>query len=308
MRVCIAIPTYRRPEQLRQLLDALAAQDLPAGYIADVVVLDNDREPSAEPVVREFPAFGFGLQYRHVAEPGLCVVRNFALRFARDGHDFLAMIDDDEVPCSSWLSALLDVQAQTQADGVIGPVEQRLPAGIPGWLKAGKFYDLPSFADKSSLDYGYSGNCLLSVAALAKYEAAFASSLNFAGGEDMFFFQQFVGRGARLVYAAKAFATEDVPISRSSLSYLLRLYFRRGNTLAFCDRALRGSAILLLQRFVKAAGRLLFGGVSLIPLLATRGRTGACIALLNIAHGAGGLVGLLGHVYNAYKRDDSASV
>jgi len=307
-RVCIAIPTFRRPVQLRALLLAIDGQQVSDDVRVDVVVLDNDDSPSASWIVEEKLLHHFSLTYRHISAPGLCMVRNEALKIGLAGYDFLAMIDDDEVPCPSWLSALLATQAATKADGVIGPVIQRLPPDAPEWLRAGGFYDLPSFTDGSALSYGYSGNCLLSMPALAIAGVVFSPALNFAGGEDMFFFQQLVGRGARLVFSSAALAIEDVPAARISFKYLIQLSFRRGNTLAFCDRSLRGSAKTNVSRFIKATGRIVLGGLSLVPLTIVRGRTGACAASLNIAQGLGGLSGLTGHVYNAYKRDIAASI
>jgi succinoglycan biosynthesis protein ExoM len=308
VRVCIAIPTFRRPLQLRALLLAIDGQQVPDNVRVDVVVLDNDDTSSASWIVAEKLLDRFSLAYRHISRPGLCMVRNEALKIGLAGYDFLAMIDDDEVPCPSWLFALMATQAATNADGVIGPVIQRLPPDAPKWLRAGGFYDLPAYSDGSALSYGYSGNCLLSVPTLAAADVAFSPALNFAGGEDMFFFQQLVGRGARLVFSSAALATEDVPAARISLGYLMRLSFRRGNTLAFCDRSLRGSAKTNVSRFLKATGRIVFGGLSLVPLTLARGRTGACVALLNIAQGLGGLSGLTGHIYNAYKRDSAAAI
>jgi succinoglycan biosynthesis protein ExoM len=306
-RVCIAIPTFRRPESLRALLRGVAVQVIPSGFSVEVLVVDNDSRPSAEHLVRGMiDGFPFALAYSHVAEPGLSSVRNFILSYARDRFAFLAMIDDDEYPEPQWLHELLRVQSATDADAVIGSVPPALPAEAPRWIRSGSFFDLPSPPDGSSIRFGYSGNCLLCLSSLARYRVTFDSALNFAGGEDLLFFRQLIVRGATLVYAAKAIAHETIGSDRLRASYLLRLNFRRGNTLSICDRRLNGNAIGLLTRALKSNARVAFGLLSLLPLAATRGRAGVVLALCDIARGLGALCGLAGHTYNAYERKNVA--
>jgi succinoglycan biosynthesis protein ExoM len=298
------VPTFRRPALLLRLLEGLAAQRIdPAGV--EVVVLDNDREPSARDAVAEArERFPFRLQYLHVAEPGLSTVRNAALAFAHGRCDVLAMIDDDECPEPQWLAELLRIQALTGADAVVGPVPQLLPPAAPRWLRSGRFLDLPVFPDGAPIDFGYSGNCLLVLEALQRFALTFDPTFNFAGGEDMLFFRQLRARGGRLAFAAKAIASESIGAERTRAAFVLRLYFRRGNTLALCDRRLGAGPRRLALRAGKAYARLALGSLTLLPLTVVRGRAGAMNALCNAALGIGALWGLLGHTYDAYRRSD----
>jgi len=307
-RVCVAIPTYRRPAALAGLLRSVAQQTVPAGIVVDVLVIDNDAVTSAQGVVAAArDAFPFALTYLHQPEPGLCIVRNTALAHTRDGYDFLAMIDDDEIPQPQWLAELLRVQRATGADAVIGPVPQQIPAAAPNWIRAGGFFDLPAYADGAPIEQGYSGNCLLDVHALARFGVEFDPTLNFAGGEDTLFFRQLVASGASMVFAANAVAVETVPEARLRASYIVKLNYRRGNTRSICDRRLHGGAATLARRAVKALGRLAVGMTTLVPLAVLRGRTGALLALCNVAQGLGGLAGLGGHVYHAYSRQNGSA-
>ena len=270
----------------------------------EVVVVDNDPLESARALVAaRTTAFRFPLAYEPVAEPGLSSVRNFALTYANGRCALLAMIDDDEAPQPQWLAELLRVQEATGADAVVGPVPHLLPSEAPRWLRDGPFFDLPVYADQEAMTDGYSGNCLLSVDAVARLGLRFDPALNFAGGEDLLFFRQLLRGGARLVYAANAVAEEAVGTERVTLSYLLRLNFRRGNTLALCDlrlptwrlaRTARAREGVRARR-ARPADRSLHGPLS-------RGKTGAVIGLCDVAHGFGGLTGLFGHTYQAYGR------
>jgi|GEM_PF-640326 len=307
-RVCIAIPTFRRPELLKRLLAGLALQQMPPNYSVDVLVIDNDRHASARAIVDdaavEFPCV---LRYQHVPEPGLSVVRDFALDYARDRFAFLAMIDDDEYPQTEWLAELLREQERSNADVVIGPVPKQFAATGPAWLRSGNFYDLPSYPNGARIADGYSGNCLLNVAAVQRYGVSFDRALNLAGGEDMLFFRELQARGATMTYAARAVAFETIGAERLRASYLVKLSYRRGNTLTYCDRRLHGSFTGLTIRALKACGRLALGWATLVPLAVLRGRSGALGAVCNIAQGLGSLAGLLGHIYDGYKRVEPSS-
>jgi len=309
LQICIAIPTYRRPEPLQRLLDGIAALFVPRGCDIAVLVMDNDAAQSARSLVgRRAADFPFALSYAHVAQPGLSSVRNFALGHATERFDFLAMIDDDEVPQPEWLVELVRVQQATRADAVVGPVPQIVPGDAPHWLREGGFFDLPVHTDEAFVTDGYSGNCLLRMASIERLGVGFDPTLNLAGGEDLMFFRELLGRGAKLAYAAAAVAAEWVAPERLNAAYVLKLNFRRGNTLALCDRRLNGGARTLGLRAVKAAGRVLRGCATALPLALVRGRAGALRAVCDVAHGAGGVAGLLGHTYEAYRRPQRASV
>jgi len=302
-RICIAIPTFRRPMLLDRLLSGISALEVPSGCAIDVVVIDNDSAQSAHALVAGRRArYRFPLAYEHAAEPGLSSVRNFALAYARDGFDFLAMIDDDEFPSPEWLRELLRVQAATSADAVVGPVPHIVPREAPQWLRDGQFFALPVYADQATMTDGYSGNCLLDVSSVARLGVRFDPAMNFAGGEDLLFFRQLLRGGAKLVYAAGAVAEESIGPERLTADYIIRLNYRRGNTLSLCDRRLgagpRGGAV----RAAKACARIARGCASIVPRAIANGRAGGVAALCDIAHGAGSIAGLFGHTYQAYDR------
>jgi succinoglycan biosynthesis protein ExoM len=269
--------------------------------------MDNDSVPSArELVVRTAERFPFPLSYAHVTEPGLSSVRNFGLNRARQ-FDFVAMIDDDEIPQPQWLVELLGVQAATAADAVIGPVPRILPDDAPRWLRHGHFFDSPIYPDRALVRDGYSGNCLLRIRSVERFNIAFDQTLNFAGGEDLLFFRQLVDRGGRLAYAARAIAEESVGAERVSATYIMKLNFRRGNTLSLCDRHLRKGPTTVVARAFKAGSLIARGFITLVPLALLRGRTGSVIALCDVARGFGALGGLCGYIYQAYERPSFAS-
>jgi succinoglycan biosynthesis protein ExoM len=304
-RVCVAVPTFRRPVQLAILLRSLAAQNLDSSkYELRFVVIDNDISPTAESIVADAKVlFEHSLAYVHMPEPGLSVVRNAALEYSAGKDDLLAMIDDDEVPETFWLSELLRVRSLTNADAVIGPVPTSFPPGTPAWVKQGRFFELPRFKDCAELHYGITGNCLLAISAVAAMRLEFDKAFGLSGGEDTLFFRQMLARGGKIVYAAKAIATEFIPLARTDLRYIATRKFRNGNTHALCELqingALRSQCVVLLKGFLLMTWSLYL----LLPRVVFFGRAGAAKSICDVSRAMGKLAAVAGFRFLGYSRE-----
>ncbi len=303
-RVCLAIPTFHRPRLLADLLAAIENQRFDSGAVTlDVVVLDNDHARSAEGVTAmQSTSSRFTYRYVVVAEAGLALVRNCAIECAAS-YDFLAMMDDDQLPEPQWLDALLAVQSDCDADAVIGPVSRYFQAPAARWVAAGKFFATTDYngVDRLPIKDGNSGNCLIRVAALMHYGLRFEPRLNFAGGEDQYFFRSLAARGGRIVYAAAAIAAEPVPVERQRASYIVMRELRKGNSLAYCDLHIHGTPRAVAVRALKGFARIGLGLAGCIPRSVTRGRTGFITAACDISRGAGMLTGLFGWRLEPYR-------
>jgi succinoglycan biosynthesis protein ExoM len=302
--VCVAIPTYRRIDRLKSLLDALLLQNVPLGVFVHVAVFDNDPEGGARAMVlTRSEGYRFPLHYRLVPEAGLAEVRNAALTFGSRAAQFIAMIDDDEIPEPQWLWELLRVCGNSCSDAVIGPVPRQFPTGAPQWLRAGNFFnDIPARADGSFVYEGHTGNCLLRVASLDRMKIRFDTSMNFAGGEDVLFFRELVAQGGRIAYAADARAVELVDAERLTPTHVMLRNLRTGNTLAHCDRKLRRQFVPLCGRLVKGLGRLTLGALELLPRTALQGFCGTMTALCASLRGCGMILGVAGVRVLEYRR------
>ncbi len=294
--VCVAVPTYRRPELLAQLLDHIATQSLAGLNITvRIFVLDNDGGRSGEATVRSrMRGFPFDLNYVAVPDRGLANVRNAALRIGRN-YDLLAMIDDDEWPVEDWLASLVRMQAQTQADVVVGPV---IPDSTD-WLVKEGFLGLPHPRDGETLDDGYSGNCLLRMASIG--DLLFATKLNFAGGEDQVFFRTMVRDGAKIVFAERAVAWEHVGPERARPMYVVALEFRKGNRLAICDRMVLGTTKATFERMSKGIGLVAIGSIPLLCVIGFRNRISRLRSYCRIARGIGMVAGVFGLMVLSYQ-------
>ncbi|HEY4442540.1 MAG TPA: glycosyltransferase [Candidatus Elarobacter sp.] len=301
--ICIVVPTFRRPATLAALLAALASQTAGRSGI-EILVVDNDPAGSAHDLVVAYASRSpLRTHYACIAEPGLSVVRNVGLAFARHRFDCVAMIDDDEIPAPDWLEQLLRVHDSSGAAAVIGPVPSRLPGDAPAWIRGGAFFDLPMFADGADVADGYTGNCLIDLRASAARDLCFDPRMNLAGGEDQLFFRELLARGGRIAFAAQAVATEIVAPARLTAGYLLRRSFRRGNTMWMCDRHIHGRSVgMLARRVAFGAGRISVGLALLPPRAVRYGTAGIVRSLCDVARGSGTLAGALGITYLAYRR------
>jgi succinoglycan biosynthesis protein ExoM len=222
-KVCILICTFNRPELLRKLLQALKPQA--RLHESTVVIVDNGTAPS-EAIVAAFQK-EMNIVYQRLAEPGLVSARNAALRLAlTHGPEFLAFIDDDEVPEAGWLSALIERLEESGADFATGPVIPDYAAPPPRWAVEGEFFH-------KSGETLCTSNLIMRAACLPTDESQwFRPEFNFSGGEDKEFLARMAAGGAVHTVAKAAIVREAVPASRMKSSYIWRRGLRDGVVIA----------------------------------------------------------------------------
>jgi len=123
---CVAIPTRRRPDDLRRCLSALAA-GLISPETFDVIVVDNDDVPAitkTEALVTEFP----WVRYVREKAPGASHARNAAL--AECGAEYIAYLDDDTIPDKAFASQLAAFceSGFEMGSGMVLPLKVETPA------------------------------------------------------------------------------------------------------------------------------------------------------------------------------------
>lgn len=231
MRVALCAATYQRPEGLQRLLDAITGLEAPAAATVEVVIVDNSAEADAASQVAAARArLAWPLHYVVEKQRGITFARNAALQKATDLNcDFVAFIDDDEVPAPRWLVALLAARRRSGATVILGAVEPVLPPGAPRWLAAGRFFATPVFTDGAELQDASTGNVLIDLHRLRALGLSFDHRFALTGGEDTMLFRDLLDAGGRIVYAADAVVYETVPQSRARLTWLLKRWYRTGN-------------------------------------------------------------------------------
>jgi succinoglycan biosynthesis protein ExoM len=226
--ISICICTYRRPELLGSLLRALQAEPTGPEFTVEIVVVDNDRERSAEGTVRAFQQqSAIPVTYDCEPEQNIARARNRAVAAARGV--LVAFIDDDERPGPEWLLRLYRALREYGADGVLGPVVPEFLSDPPRWIVQGRFFDRPRCPTGTWLPWQMtrSGNALLRRELFEGAEPPFREEYG-GGGEDVDFFRRMTARGRRFVWCDEAIAWEAVPPERCRRSYLIRRSLLRG--------------------------------------------------------------------------------
>ncbi|MFT4025256.1 MAG: glycosyltransferase [Novosphingobium sp.] len=220
--VCIC--TFRRPS-LSETLASIAAQELPDGVTARVIVADNDHDPiRREAIEQEARGLGLCLTYVHAPARSISIARNACLDAT--SAEWIAFIDDDEIAEPNWIAELLAAAAHADVVFGVSQADYRLP-DCPRWMIEGDFHSNRLQGNDPPWN-GYTANVLIRAGWLAQHRLGFALELGQVGGEDtMFFFQAHVA-GARFAYAPLAVVHEDIPPDRATLKWLLRRRYRSG--------------------------------------------------------------------------------
>lgn len=301
--VAVCIATYNRPLGLRRLLDSLRTQAFGHNEIPEwkIVVVENDETaPNAEYINTLNDGFPIPIVYAVQPKRGIASVRNLAVELAK-GSDYVAFIDDDEVASNNWLDELLHVMQTNKADVVCGPVLPQFETPPEPWIITGRFFERDRHPTGTEIDYGRTGNVLISSRWFSPTEKPFNESLNLTGGEDTLFFWQIHGKGAKFVWADDAIVDEFVPPQRANKEWLIRRAKRLGNTISLVENLEKRSKFSRIKRVVKCAGHFVLGFVSLIPATIISGRGGLVKSLCMINRAYGEWLGLTGRSYEIYK-------
>jgi glycosyltransferase involved in cell wall biosynthesis len=213
---------------LAQLLSGLAVQDTGGLFSYSAVVVDNDRLASARAtVVTAHSRYDLPIGYYVEPEQNIALARNTALAHA--GGDFIACIDDDEIPVPRWLLELYSALRLFGADGILGPVLPAYQHEPPAWVIKGGFFDRPSHETGQILDWRHTrtGNALLRTALFEKKADWFNPALG-SGGEDRDFFRRQIEQGRIFRWCQEAPVFETVRPERWNLAVLVKRALLRG--------------------------------------------------------------------------------
>jgi len=233
--ISVCVCTYKRPDFLKRLLQALDEQETGGLFTYSVVVADNDHLRSGEAAVEEFKkstSASRSISIRYCVEPrqNIALARNKAVENAEG--EFVACIDDDEFPAKNWLINLFLTCEQYQVDGVLGPVRRHFDQTPPQWIVKGDFYERPIHPTGLPVRWslGRTGNVLLRKSVFTPGEPPFRPE--FRHGEDQDFFRRTIEKGCRYVWCSDAIAYEVIPPVRWKRKFMVRKALLRGSSAA----------------------------------------------------------------------------
>ena len=225
--VSVCICTFKRSDWLKRLLEKLERQQT-RRLSFSIVVADNDAGRSAEEVVTSF-ARRSSVRTAYCCEPirNIAMARNKAIENA-DG-EFIAFIDDDELPTDDWLAQLLQACDKYASAGVLGPVRPHFDGIPPQWILKGRFCERPEQPTGTVMAWNAcrTGNVLFRRSILDAAAEPFDPEFG-TGGEDKDFFMRMNRRGCVFIWCNEAIAYETVPPSRWTRSYMFKRALLRG--------------------------------------------------------------------------------
>ncbi len=229
--ISVCVCTYKRSALLRRLLMELSRQETGGLFTYSIVVADNDEARSAESTVEEMRR-ACKVPVKYCVEPkrNIALARNKVVGNAEG--DYIALIDDDEVPDPAWLLKLFSNCNQYKVDGVLGAVKRHFDQTPPAWFKKSNIYDRPVNPTGKLVDWkdARTGNVLLKRKILAGDVAPFRPE--FRAGEDQDFFRRKTEEGCVFIWSAEAVVSETIPPARWKRSYIFRKAMLQGATAA----------------------------------------------------------------------------
>lgn len=228
--ISVLVCTYRRPRVV-ETLASLLAQAVPAQVAFDIVVADNDADPSARAAVESVAAQSrIGITYVHAPKGNISIARNACLEHAHG--ELIAFIDDDETAAPDWLANLLQRLDETGADAVFGPACAEYPADAAPWMREQDHHsNIPVLRD-GEIQTGHTCNALLRWQGTPWAAERFDVSRGVSGGEDTEFFFRLRRLGARYDFTLDAKVHEPVEPARLTYAWIRRRKFRMGQSYA----------------------------------------------------------------------------
>jgi succinoglycan biosynthesis protein ExoM len=240
MTLAICICTCDRAQSFQSLLSLLSGMELGSLDSGDLffVVVDNRPDGRAKAVCEQArTGLPCSLYFAEEPERGISFARNRAISTAlAHGADFIAFIDDDDLPRPDWLVHLVDHQQATSADLVHGIWQVPENLSIPTSLRGINFLRPPDFdqTDRWGCLVGAATcNVLISrkvIEHLGQSGPIFRPEFALTGGGDTDFFIRVRAAGFGMAVARESIVYRDWTAARLTWRGILRRAFRIGST------------------------------------------------------------------------------
>ncbi|WP_150307657.1 glycosyltransferase family 2 protein [Planctomonas psychrotolerans] len=305
-QVVVAVLTYRRPDDLDEVVPLLLQEIEATGPLAEcrLLIVDNDPAGGARDQVRGMPGAEH-IGYAHEAAPGIAAARNRALAEAAAA-DYLVFIDDDERPTRGWLIALLTSATSTGATAVAGPVISTFAAQPDAWVASGSFFDRRRLPTGTAVSLVATNNLILDVHQLTAFGIRFDERFGLSGGSDTMLSLRIAQHGGTMLWNDDAIVHDVVPAKRLTREWVLQRARRMGNSWAVTTLAAAPSRTartqLRVQHVFRGLVRFSGGGARYVGGLVTGRMSERARGLRTLARGAGLLAGAAGVTYSEYNR------
>lgn len=301
--IAVCVITYGRPAGLIRLLDSLEKQLFIKCAEPEwkIVIVDNDSSaPNRDYIENLALSFPTGITYGVEPERGIASARNTSVKLA-GVVDYIAFVDDDEVAEENWLDELLSVVHKYKVDVVCGPVLPLFEVTPQPWIVKGRFFERKRHETGTEIDFGRTGNTLISKRWFSQTDKPFDERLSFIGGSDSLFFENVLKNGAKIVWADDAIVYEYNSPQRANFKWILKRCLRMGNTIVHVESMAHEPFSKRFLRIIKSSGHIVGGVLLLIPFGIFWGFAGVVKSLCMISRGIGELMAKFNIQFEIYK-------
>lgn len=233
--VMICCCTYKRPKKLERLLNNLCNINYPENVKTEILVIDNDKEKSAENVVYKFSQ-KLSVHYVLEAHKGLSNARNTAIKESVNyGASHIAFIDDDEIADINWLVNHIEFYQKFEDIYISsGPTYKKFENNYPAYI-----INNSVFMTNSSKKLGMckptcaSGNVFFPLNIIMDSNIYFSEDFNFSGSEDTDFFSRLSDAGYNIGWNYNAVNFELINDERANIRWILNRAFHNGYSVSF---------------------------------------------------------------------------
>jgi len=209
--ISIILCTRNRAEKLSRTLSALGSLNLPLGWDAEFIVVDNGSTDATHEICESARQnLGQDLQRVFLATPGLGRARNAGIKMAKGS--IFAFTDDDVLPEKNWLEIIIqEFRSDPDLSIVSGRVELFNPKHLPVTVRRGTVRaDCCSLADSFSLLVGCNFAVRRAVVErVGAFDPEFGAGSRFVSAEDADFFYRAWRSGEKLCYAPEMLVYHD---------------------------------------------------------------------------------------------------
>jgi len=297
-RFSIAIPTFRRPTYLADLLKDLAQQQGNFDWSNyEILICDNDALESAKGT---FHAYSFPgcLRYSYfsVKEQNISLARNKLVE--ESSCDAIIFVDDDQRVNRDFLANVEKfwLERVNQIAGAKFQVNPIFDSSEPKWFRQRRLYSGCLPENGSPIVTFATNGCILKTELLKhfKFNALFGRT----GGEDFELFLRATKEGYWFASARSITVLERVPQERETLVYLLKRDFFRSCTLGHLIR--QGYLERNLRRNIAIISPSAIALLPLVPISLIFGRFFFLRTLLLTVRQFGKMLGFFGFRPKAY--------
>lgn len=273
MDVSVIVCTYNRANSLRETLQALKAQHLPASCECEIIVVDNNSKDATRQVVAEMQHGWPQLRYEFEGHQGLSHARNHGITVAQG--EFLLFTDDDVLPEPDWIEETIIGLKKHNAiacGGYVAPIWESPP---PDWLTE-RFYGFLAIRNDRTDDH------LITEAEQTPFGANMAfnkhvfnqvgffdtsrgrKGSNLASGEDGELFERIRSAGLKIVFLGKSRVHHKVESFRLTKQYFRRWRYQTSHNLAISrgvpgNKRIVGIPLYVFPQAVRAVWRMAIG-------------------------------------------------